>query len=72
MNQNLEDCYFYIDADLPEDQQKVNPICLKCHENHPDLGWLWEGSKLGYGPYDFICSKCGYVIHSVDDKIKEE
>lgn len=56
------DCYFYIDADLPEDQQKVNPLCLECHKSYPDLGWFWEGSKMGYGPYDFICSKCGNVI----------
>lgn len=61
------DCYFYIDADLPEDQQKVNPLCLECHKNYPDLGWFWEGSKMGYGPYDFICSKCGHVISSASN-----
>lgn len=64
MNPEFEDCYFYIDANLPEDQQKVSPMCQECHKNFPDLGWLWEGSKMGYGPFDFICSKCGHVIFS--------
>jgi hypothetical protein len=64
MNETKEDCYFWIDEKLPENEQKINILCEKCQLKNPDLGWFWEGSKLGYGPFDFICSKCNHIIHS--------
>ena len=60
----LEDCYFYIDSGKQEEEQNLDILCMTCHEKYPDLGWFWQGSKHGYGPYDFICSKCNHVIFS--------
>jgi len=62
-----ENCWFWIDKDLPEDQQKINVLCQTCHETKfQDLGWFWEGSRLGYGPFDFICEKCGHIISKAE------
>ena len=58
---NNEDCYFWTDEKLPEENRVVNVMCKDCHQKTPK-GWFWEGSKHGYGPYDFICSECGCVI----------
>lgn len=58
-----EDCYLWMDKDVPEDKRTMNVLCIKCHEKNP-IGWLWEGSKRGYGPFDFICNTCGHVVHS--------
>jgi hypothetical protein len=60
-----ENCYFWIDSELPEEERKINALCEKCHnEKFQNKGWFWEGSKRGYGPFDFICSECSHVIHS--------
>ena len=67
-----EDCYFWIDQSVPEDKQKMNVLCVKCHdEKYPQLGWFWGGSKKGYGPFDFICEICGKVIHAAPSNVKE-
>lgn len=61
----MEDCYFWIDQSVPEDEQKMNVLCVECHdEKRPELGWFWEGSTKGYGPFDFICEICGRTIHT--------
>lgn len=67
----LEDCYFYVNSEQAEEEQVIDILCLKCHEKHPDLGWFWQGSKHGYGPFEFKCSKCKYVIFSPDKNQKE-
>jgi len=67
-----EDCYIYSDNEIPEDQRAINILCEKCHLEFPNLGWFWEGSKLGYGPYDFVCSKCEHVIHSPNENLIDE
>lgn len=59
----MENCYIWVDLSKSEEERNVNILCEKCHESNPDLGWFWEGSKLGYGPFDFICSECKHVIH---------
>lgn len=59
----FEDCYLWIDENIPEDEQTMNVLCTKCHEKEPELGWFWEGSKHGYGPFEFICNKCGHIVH---------
>lgn len=60
----MQDCYFWIDEKIPEAERGMNVLCVSCHDkNHPKLGWFWEGSRLGYGPYDFVCGECGFVIH---------
>lgn len=58
-----ENCYIWVDSEVPEDDRRMNFLCENCHIKEPDLGWFWEGSRLGYGPYDFICDKCGHVIN---------
>ena len=63
-----EDCWFWMDENIPEEERTMNVLCRKCHEQFPKLGWFWEGSKHGYGPYDFICKKCGHEIHKKGNK----
>jgi hypothetical protein len=54
-----EDCYFFIDIEVPEDEQHMEVLCIGCHdEHHPELGWFWKGSEFGYGPWEYICCKC--------------
>lgn len=61
-----EDCYLWADEKLPEEQRTINVVCMECHKKNPTLGWFWEGSRLGYGPFDFICA-CGHKVHSALD-----
>jgi hypothetical protein len=73
MSKRSEDCYFWTDESVPEDERKINVLCEGCHLKFPGLGWFWEGSRLGYGPFDFICEKCGHVVHtSTSKKIQEQ
>jgi hypothetical protein len=65
------DCYFFIDMDeaVPSEEHKVSPLCIPCREkDYPNVGWFWEGSVKGYGPWDFICKNCGAVIHKHKQK----
>ena len=64
MDVRREDCYIWMDETIPEDQRTMNILCEQCHVKYPGLGWFWEGSRLGYGPFDFICNKCGHVVHA--------
>jgi hypothetical protein len=63
MIKNNEDCYIWIDETIPEDDRTMNICCEQCHLKYPGLGWFWEGSKLGYGPFEFICNKCGRTVY---------
>ena len=58
MQDQKPDCFFYAE----EPSQKIRVMCVGCKKDFPDLGWFWEGSRLGYGPFVFACSKCGTVI----------
>lgn len=61
----FEDCYFFLDESVPEDERKMKVLCVTCQkEKMPDTGWFWKGSSLGYGPFNFICSLCGHIIYS--------
>ena len=58
-----ESCYFYIDASLSPEKQAIKVICVECHDKSDSkVGSYWDGS-LGYGPFNFICFKCGKIIH---------
>ena len=57
-----EDCYFFVDSSLPEEERTINCMCLKCHDKHPETGWFWHGSKAGYGPNEFTCDLCGHMV----------
>jgi hypothetical protein len=66
------DCYFFIDANVPEEERKILCLHVKCRdENCPDMGWFYEGSKEGYGPWDFICHFCGGFIHKAESNDEE-
>ena len=67
-HQQKEDCYFYTDISLPQNEQEINVLCVNCYKNGGINGWLWEGSRLGYGPFDFTCKKCGHEIHKKGKK----
>lgn len=58
-----EDCYFWID-NQPGKEPTIEPMCLECHKKRPDLGWFWAGSRLGYGPWNYICALCGHVVYA--------
>ena len=64
-----EDCYFFADYRLPEEERTMAAMCVACHDkDHEDLGWFWPGASKGYGPYDIICTFCKKVIHQTDKK----
>lgn len=64
MDLRRENCYLWIDESVPEDERTMSVLCEECHLKYPTLGWFWEGSRLGYGPFDFVCNKCGHVVHA--------
>ena len=60
----MEDCYFFIDGEKPEDQRAMSVLCVPCRNKvYPGIGWFWEGSKNGYGPWNYICSVCGKKLN---------
>lgn len=64
MDNRKENCYFWIDNSIPEDERVFNIYCEGCRNKNPDKNcWFWEGSIKGYGPYDYVCDECGKVIH---------
>ena len=63
-----EDCYFFIDPTVPIQEQSILCLHTYCRDEHyPDTGWFYEGSKEGYGPWDFKCHVCGKLIHKADN-----
>jgi hypothetical protein len=71
MTKAKEDCYLWMDQKVPADQRTIKILCEQCHLKFPELGWFWEGSRLGYGPFDFICDQCGHVVHSAKEKTND-
>lgn len=63
-----EDCYFFIDPSVPQEQQKMSVLCVECHNEHmPDTGMFWAGSREGYGPFNYKCCLCGKFVHQVEE-----
>lgn len=60
-----EDCYFFIDQNIPEEERPISVLCKKCHESK-QVGWFWEGSKRGYGIYDIMCSDCKQYVYKIE------
>lgn len=58
----VNNCYFWIDQSIPEDNRGISVICENCHKKNPDIGWFWDGNK-GYGPYKIVCDLCQFVVH---------
>lgn len=70
----MTDCYFFIDMDsnVPEEERTISTLCVPCHEkDYPDTGWFYEGSKEGYGPFNYVCCRCGTYIHKAEDDADE-
>lgn len=69
--EKLNDCYFFVDLNIPEEKRTMSILCIECHDKDmPDVGWFYEGSKEGYGPFEFKCCLCGEIIHEANkDKI---
>jgi len=68
-----EDCYFFVDPDpnIKEKDRTMKLLCLECHDKDmPDTGWFYQGSKEGYGPYEYICCKCNKQVN--DEEVGEE
>lgn len=65
----MENCYFYIDGD--DDNKRVRVMCVGCHDSKHKVGWFYDAERQGYGPFDYICSKCERTIHS-QPKEKDE
>ena len=65
------DCYFMIDSnpDIPEELRTMMVLCIECRELHePESGWFYRGSEEGYGPFDYVCDKCGKMLHKHEDE----
>jgi len=61
MSNKIENCYFFIAEDVPENERVVRSRCVSCYRTTPE-GYFWEGSRLGYGPFEFKCHDCGRII----------
>ena len=57
-----EDSYWWRDESLPESEQKMRGLCVKCHAER-GIGFFWPGRAAGYGDYDLKCFFCGRQIH---------
>ena len=67
----MEDCYFGVDAN----DKKINVFCLNCvteKKEDTNAHWFWECSKLGYGPFSFVCCLCQHVIYQAEQKATNE
>lgn len=61
-----EDCYFFIDENIPEENRTISALCTECHKNK-EIGWFWEGSKRGYYKYNIKCSDCGKYVYKIEE-----
>ena len=68
----MEDCFFFIDESVPPEERKMSVICVDCQEKHKLNAWFYDGSRSGYGPYDFKCCKCGKLVHSKEEYQEHE
>lgn len=66
-----EDCLWFIDKNLPEDEQKMQAMCLNCAKEH-NFGWYWNGAERGYGDYDLKCCFCDCTLHQREEKNADE
>lgn len=67
------DCYFFTDITIPLERRGMSVLCVDCHAKEmPDSGWFYEGSKEGYGPFDFQCCKCSKFVHKAEKDDEQE
>lgn len=61
------DCYFFVDQEVPEKDQKMLVMHVECRNTHkPNQGWFYQGSVEGYGPFDFRCCICNELVHKAE------
>lgn len=62
------DCYFFVDSTVPEEQQKISVLCVECHNTKmPKTGMFYQGSKDGYGPFNYKCCVCSKLVHKANE-----
>ena len=69
-----EDCFFFVysEEDTSEEEE-MRVMCVVCrNKSYPNLGWFWQGSIDGYGPWEYKCNVCDCIIHTPDDEKKED
>jgi hypothetical protein len=67
----MEDCFFYIKGEDPD--AIIECLCVDCRESKfSKLGWFWEGSQKGYGPFKFACESCNKVIYNPPELEEED
>jgi len=66
-----ENCYWYIDESVPENEQKISAMCEQCHKTK-QAGWFWKGKEQGYGDYDVSCSLCKTPIYIRETHAKNQ
>ena len=70
MSKIQEDSYWVIDESVPEDERKIQALCIEC-ATEKKCGWFWKGSITGYGNYDLKCSVCEHIIHQREEEYAE-
>ncbi len=66
------DCYFFVDVTIPEEDRTISSLHVECrNEKMPDVGWFYQGSVEGYGPFEYKCALCGGIIHSANKQESE-
>ena len=64
----MDDCYFFVDHTVPLEQRKISVLCVECHDTKmPDTGMFYNGSKEGYGPFEYKCCLCGKIVNKDDE-----
>jgi len=64
----MNDCYFFVDEEVPLKEQKISVLCVECHDTKmPETGMFYQGSKEGYGPFNYKCCLCGNLVHESDE-----
>jgi len=54
-----EPSYWWIDTNLPEEEQVVSAICIECQKNKKLQAWYWDGDYVD----DLNCKLCNKIIY---------
>ena len=60
-----EDSFWWHDTSLPEEEQCMRGLCVKCATER-GIGMFWPGKRMGYGNYDLNCFLCNTPIYLRD------
>ena len=72
MNQNsliVQDSYWFINGE--DEDATVSALCVVCSKKE-NKGWVWQGTRLGYGDYDLFCKSCGNAIHLRKENVENK